>query len=121
MAAGGSSDRPRRRHDAAEQDEAGGLLTDAAVDPLAEQVGVAEVACVLLDHVEYHLAQRDGRAILHRTSDGEIGRARDELLCKGDLLAPARQASATTAGSATAPAQSASSTSPDQYSGGVSA
>ena len=46
MAAGGSSDRPRRRHDAAEQDEAGGLLTDAAVDPLAEQVGVAEVACV---------------------------------------------------------------------------
>ena len=34
----------------------GGLLADAAVDPLAEQVGVAEVAGVLLDHVEYHLA-----------------------------------------------------------------
>ena len=120
MAAGGSSDRPRRRHDAAERDEPGGLLTDAAVDPLAEQVGVAEVACVLLDHVDI-LAQRDGRDILHGTSDGEIGRARDELLCKGDLLAPARQVSATTAGSATVPAQSASSTSPDQYSGGVSA
>jgi len=71
MAAGGSPDRPRRRHDAAEQDEAGGLLTDAAVDPLAEQVGVAKVACVLLDHVEYHLAQRDGRAIVQRDTDGE--------------------------------------------------
>ena len=29
-----------------------GLLADAAVDPLAEQIGVAEVAGVLLDHVE---------------------------------------------------------------------
>jgi hypothetical protein len=29
-----------------------GLLADAAVDPLAEQIGVAEVAGILLDHVE---------------------------------------------------------------------
>ncbi len=50
-----------------------GLLADAAVDPLAEQIGVAEVAGVLLDHVEYHLAQRDGRAVLHRAADGEVG------------------------------------------------
>ena len=50
-----------------------GLLADAAVDPLAEQIGVAEVACVLLDHVEYHLAQRDGRAVSHRAADGEVG------------------------------------------------
>ena len=35
-----------------------GLLADAAVDPLSEQIGVAEVAGVLLDHVEYHLAAR---------------------------------------------------------------
>ena len=50
-----------------------GLLADTAVDPLAEQIGVAEVAGVLLDHVEYHLAQRDGRAVLHRAADGEVG------------------------------------------------
>jgi len=50
-----------------------GLLADAAVDPLAEQIGVAEVAGVLLDHVEYHLAQRDGRAVLQRAADGEVG------------------------------------------------
>jgi hypothetical protein len=29
-----------------------GLLADAAVDPLAEQIGVAEMAGVFLDHVE---------------------------------------------------------------------
>jgi hypothetical protein len=98
-----------------------GLLADAAVNPLAEQVGVAEVAGVLLDHVEYHLAQRGGGAILHGGADGEVWRPGDELLREGDLLVPARQASATTAGSATAPAQSASSTSSDQYSGGSSA
>ena len=50
-----------------------GLLADAAVDPLTEQIGVAEVPGVLLDHVEYHLAQRDGRAVLHRAADGEVG------------------------------------------------
>jgi len=65
-----------------------GLLADAAVDSLAEQVRVAEVAGVLLDHVEYHLAQRDGSAVLHGAPDGEIGRAGDELLREGDLLAP---------------------------------
>lgn len=50
-----------------------GLLADAAVDPLAEQIGVAKVASVLLDHVEYHLAQRDGRAVVHRAADGKVG------------------------------------------------
>jgi hypothetical protein len=50
-----------------------GLLADAAVDSLAEQIGVAEVAGVLLDHVEDHLAQRDGRAVLHWAADGEVG------------------------------------------------
>ena len=50
-----------------------GSLADAAVDPLAEQIGVAEVAGVLLDHVEYHLAQRDGRAVFHGAADGEVG------------------------------------------------
>src|ERR1700691_1976511 len=64
------------------------LLADAAVDPLAEQVRVAEMAGVLLDHVEYHLAQRDGSAVLHRTADGEVGCAGDELFREGDLLAP---------------------------------
>jgi hypothetical protein len=50
-----------------------GLLADAAVDPLTEQIGVAQMAGVLLDHVEYHLAQRDGRAISHGAVDGEVG------------------------------------------------
>jgi Luciferase-like monooxygenase len=50
-----------------------GLLADAPVDPLAQQIGVTEVAGVLLDHVEDHLAQRDGRAVLHGTADAEIG------------------------------------------------
>ena len=49
---------------------------------------MAEVAGVLLDHVEYHLAQRDGRAVLHRSADGEVGRAGGELLREGDLFVP---------------------------------
>jgi hypothetical protein len=32
---------------------------------------VTEVACVLLDHMQYHLAQRDGRAIVQKDADGE--------------------------------------------------
>ena len=82
---------------------------------------MAEVAGVLLDHVEYHLAQRDGRAVLHRAADGEVGRAGDELLRQGDLLAPGAPGAGHHRRSATAPAQSASSTSSDQYSGGASA
>src|SRR3984885_8257605 len=65
-----------------------GSLANAAVDPLAEQVGVTEVTGVLLDHVEYYLAQREGGAVLHRAVDGQVGRAGDELLCEGDLLPP---------------------------------
>ena len=38
---------------------AGGLLADAPVDALAEQVSVPVVAGVLLDHVHEQLAQRD--------------------------------------------------------------
>ena len=49
------------------------LRADAAVDPLAEQIGVAEVAGILLDHVQYHLAQRDGRAVWHRAADSQVG------------------------------------------------
>ena len=35
------------------------LLADASVDPLTQQVGVTEVAGVLVDHFDQHLAQRD--------------------------------------------------------------
>ena len=35
-------------------------LADASVDPFPQQVGVATMAGVLLDHVDKHLAQRDG-------------------------------------------------------------
>jgi hypothetical protein len=37
----------------------GGLLADAPVDALAEQVGVPVVAGALLDHVHEQFAQRD--------------------------------------------------------------
>jgi hypothetical protein len=70
MAAGGSSDRPPADVMPLSR-MSQGLLTDAAGYPLAEQIGVTEVACVLLDHVQYHLAQRDGRAIVQRDTDGE--------------------------------------------------
>src|ERR1035438_2644088 len=40
-----------------------GYWPKTAVNPLAEQVGVAEVAGVLLAHVGDHLAQRGGGAI----------------------------------------------------------
>jgi hypothetical protein len=33
------------------------LLADASVNPLTQQVGVTEVAGVLVDHFEQHLAQ----------------------------------------------------------------
>jgi hypothetical protein len=34
------------------------LLADASVDPLTQQVGVTEVAGVLVDHLDQHLTQR---------------------------------------------------------------
>ena len=34
------------------------LLADASVDPLPQEVGVTEVARVLLDHSDQHLTQR---------------------------------------------------------------
>jgi hypothetical protein len=40
------------------------LLADAAVNPLADEVGVAVVAGVLLDHVDQDLSQRDRVALL---------------------------------------------------------
>ena len=46
------------------------------------------MAGVLLHHVQHHLAQRDGRAVLHGAAAGEVGRAGHEPLREGDLLAP---------------------------------
>src|SRR6185312_10038392 len=63
-------------------------LADASVDPFPQQVGVAAVAGVLLDHVDKHFAQRDGVSVSHSPADAEIGRAGDELLREGDLVAP---------------------------------
>ena len=45
-----------------ERPTATGLLTDAAVDPLPQEVGMAIVAGVLLDHVDQELSQRDRSA-----------------------------------------------------------
>ena len=58
---------PHRGHRAAERPPhtvapvvwRNGLLADASVDPLTQQVGVTGVAGVLVDHLDQHLAQRD--------------------------------------------------------------
>src|SRR5215471_13107135 len=63
-------------------------LANASVDPFPQQVGVAAVASVLLDHVDKHFAQRNGVSVSHSPADAEIGGAGDELLREGDLAAP---------------------------------
>jgi hypothetical protein len=63
-------------------------LADASVDPFPQQVGVAAVAGVLLDHVDKHFAQRDGVSVWHSPADAEVGGVGDELLREGDLVAP---------------------------------
>src|ERR1700747_1276053 len=63
-------------------------LAAASVDPFPQQVGVAAVAGVLLDHVDKHFAQRDGVSVSHNPADAEVGGAGDELLREGDLVAP---------------------------------
>src|SRR5512133_3296922 len=63
-------------------------LADAPVDPFPQQVGVAAVAGVLLDHVDQHFAQRDSVSVSHSPADAEVGAVGDELLREGDLVAP---------------------------------
>jgi hypothetical protein len=69
-------------------------LTQAAVDPLPQQVDVAEVACVLLAHPDEHLAQRHvaaTAAVLVESivgGDVERGRGGDVLLGERDLGTP---------------------------------
>ena len=63
-------------------------LAHASVDPFPQQVGVAAVAGVLLDHVDKHFAQRDGVSVSHSPADPELGGAGDELLRESDLVAP---------------------------------
>jgi hypothetical protein len=63
-------------------------LADASVDPFSQQVGVAAVAGVLLDHMDKHFAQRDGVSVSHSPADAEVGGVGDELLREGDLVAP---------------------------------
>ena len=63
-------------------------LAYASVDPFPQQVGVAAVAGVLLDHVDKHFAQRDGVSVSRSPADAEVGGAGDELLREGDLIAP---------------------------------
>jgi hypothetical protein len=56
-------------------------LADASADPFPQQVGVAAVAGVLLDHVDKHFAQRDGVSVSHTPPvDAELGGADDERL-----------------------------------------
>jgi hypothetical protein len=44
-------------------------LADASVDPFPQQVGVAAVAGVLLDHADERFAQRDGVSVSHNPAD----------------------------------------------------
>jgi hypothetical protein len=63
-------------------------LADAAVDPFPQQVGVAAVTGVLLDHVDQNRAQRDASAIPIEALDAQVGGIGDELLREGHLVAP---------------------------------
>src|SRR3954466_16180301 len=55
-------------------------LTDAAVDALAQEVGVSAVTGVLLDHVDEHLAQPDRLPVTHSADDVQIERTADAPL-----------------------------------------
>jgi len=48
-------------------------LADTAVDPFPQQVGVAAVTGVLLDHVDQNRAQRDASAIPIQALDAQVG------------------------------------------------
>jgi hypothetical protein len=58
-------------------------LADAAVDLLAQQVDVAHVAGVLLDHPDQHLAQRDRAAAAALLIRGILGDDRSGSLVIG--------------------------------------
>ena len=51
---------------------------------------MAAVACVLLDHVDEHRAQRDGLAVAHDARAVEVGAAVDKAFGEADLLTPGR-------------------------------
>ena len=65
------------------------LLADAAVDAFAEQVGVAVVAGVLLDHVHQELTQRHRLALGVLADEVEVV-VGDELIGEGYFRAPGR-------------------------------
>jgi len=64
-----------------------GLLADTSVNTLAQEIGMAVVTGVLLDHVNQELPQGDwfARAVL--SNEAEVGFA-SELLGKGNLVTP---------------------------------
>lgn len=66
------------------------LLADGAVDALADQVGVADVAGILLDHVGQHPAQRQYPAppVLPLSRQVQAGRRGHELLRERHLFPP---------------------------------
>ena len=64
-----------------------GLLTDPAIDAFAQQVCMAVVAGILLDHVNEQFAQRDRFARTVAPDELEVGIA-GELLGEGDFVVP---------------------------------
>jgi hypothetical protein len=64
-----------------------GLLTDAAVDSLTQEVGMAVVAGILLDHVDQEFPQRYWFAGAVAPHEAEVG-VTDELLGEGHFVVP---------------------------------
>ena len=64
-----------------------GLLADTSVNALAQEIGMAVVAGVLLDHVNQQLPKRDGLTRTVLSDEAEVGVA-GELLGEGHLVTP---------------------------------
>jgi Protein of unknown function (DUF2568) len=63
------------------------LLADTSVNTLAQEIGMAVVAGVLLDHVNEQLPKRDWFARAVASDEAEVGLT-SELLGKGNLVTP---------------------------------
>jgi hypothetical protein len=89
------------------------LLTEAAVGTFPQQVGVAAMAGVHLNHVDQHRAQFRAAAVRLEALTPRSGESATNFSAKATSSCQSRQASSTSARSATAPSHSASGTSFD--------
>ena len=110
--AGAPAEPPRSEDDRVPTAERGSLLrraslSEPAVDALAEQVGVAVVPGVLLDHVDEQFAQRDRLPVAGVPTKSRSW-SRMNSSANAHSSRHAAHASSTTAGSGTAPLKSPS-------------